>query len=79
MYHQLGFKLTADNPPDYFYVKDGVRKHRWNYRKDILKTTLPRYDPNKTEYQNMVDHGFWRVWDCGTLKFSMTHEKESIK
>lgn len=79
MYHQLGFKLIADNPPDYFYVKDGIRKHRWNYRKDILKTTLPQYDPNKTEYQNMVDHGFWRVWDCGTLKFSMINVKEPVK
>lgn len=71
MYHQLGFDLVADNPPDYFYVIDGVRKHRWNYRKDILKNTLPDYDATLTEYQNMVNHGFWRVWDCGTLKFSI--------
>lgn len=71
MYHQLGFTLVADNPPDYFYVIDGVRKHRWNYRKDILKHTLPNYDPTATEYQNMTNHGYWRVWDCGTLKFSL--------
>lgn len=73
MYHQLGFELVADNPPDYFYVVDGVRKHRWNYRKDILKDTLPNYDSSLTEYQNMVNHGYWRVWDCGTLKFSIRH------
>ena len=72
MYHQLGFDLVADNSPDYFYVIDGIRKHRWNYRKDILKNTLPNYDASLTEYQNMVNHGFWRVWDCGTLKFAMT-------
>lgn len=71
MYHQLGFELVADNPPDYFYVVDGVRKHRWNYRKDMLKNTLPNYDPLLTEYQNMANHGYWRVWDCGTLKFSI--------
>ena len=71
MYHQLGFDLVADNPPDYFYVVDGKRKHRWNYRKDILKNTLPNYDPALTEYQNMQNHGFWRVWDCGTLRFSV--------
>lgn len=73
MYHQLGFELVADNPPDYFYVVDGVRKHRWNYRKDILKGTLPNYNASLTEYQNMVNHGYWRVWDCGTLKFSIRH------
>lgn len=74
MYYALGFELVADNPPDYFYVIDGVRKHRWNYRKDILKTKLENYDPTATEYQNMVDHGYWRVWDCGTLKFSITNK-----
>lgn len=74
MYHQLGFALVADNPPAYFYVIGGQRKHRWNYRKDVLKNTLPNYDPSLTEYQNMENHGFWRVWDCGTLKFSMVNE-----
>jgi hypothetical protein len=71
MYYQLGFNLVATNPPAYFYVVNGQRKHRWNYRKDIIKNTLPNYDATLTEYQNMVNHGFYRVWDCGTLKFSM--------
>ena len=71
MYHQLGFELVANNPPAYFYVVDGVRKHRWNYRKDRLKELLPNFDPELTEDQNMTNHGYWRVWDCGTLKFSM--------
>lgn len=74
LYYKLGFQLVANNPPDYFYVIDGERKHRWNYRKDILKDTLPNYDPKLTEYQNMVNHGYWRVWDCGTLKF-VIHNK----
>lgn len=76
MYYKLGFELMANNPPDYFYVINGERKHRWNYRKDILKNTLENYDPTATEYQNMVDHGYWRVWDCGTLKFSITNKSE---
>jgi hypothetical protein len=71
MYTILGFKLTVDNPPSYFYVVDGVRKHRWNYRKDNLKKILPQFDPKLTEYANMELHGFWRVWDCGTLKFEV--------
>lgn len=73
LYYQLGFTLVADNLPSYFYVVDGKRKHRWNYRKDVLKTKLDNYDPNLTEYQNMTNNGYWRVWDCGTLKFSMTN------
>lgn len=71
MYTQIGFTLSADNPPGYFYVVDGLRKHRWSYRKDAIKQKLPNYDPSKTEYENMVAHGFWRVWDCGTLRFTL--------
>jgi hypothetical protein len=71
MYYKLGFRLATDNPPDYFYVINGIRKHRWNYRKDILKRTLVNYDPSLTEYQNMQRCGFYRVWDCGTFKFVM--------
>lgn len=71
MYAQLGFEPTANNPPGYFYVVDGKRKHRWAFRKDVLKNTLEHYDSSLTEYQNMVNHGYWRVWDCGTLKFTM--------
>lgn len=79
MYIQLGFELVANNPPAYFYVVDGVRKHRWNYRKDALKTKLPRYDSSLTEHQNMKNHGYYRVWDCGTLKFSMVNTNGSKK
>lgn len=75
MYTQLGFKQVAVNPPDYFYVVNGVRKHRWNYRKDVLKTKLENYDPSLTEYQNMVNHGYHRVWGAGTLKFEMKNSE----
>ena len=71
MYYQLGFELAANNPPDYYYIVNGERKHRWNYRKDLLRTKLPNYDSSLTEYQNMVNHGYYRVWNCGTLKFSI--------
>lgn len=71
MYYKLGFTLTANNQPDYSYVIDGKRKHRWNYRKDMLKTFLPNFNPALTEYDNMVNAGYWRIWDCGTLKFTL--------
>lgn len=69
LYQQLGFTLTANNKPDYFYIVDGKRKHRWNFRKDVLKEKLQNFNPNETEYQNMVRHGYFRVWDSGTLKY----------
>ena len=68
LYVTLGFDLEKINPPSYAYLKDGMRKHRWNYRKDKIKK-WEGYDPNLTEYQNMQNFGYDRVWDCGTLKF----------
>jgi len=74
LYDVLNFQKEVHNPADYFYIIDGVRKHRWNYRKDILKTTLPNYNLELTEYQNMERAGFWRVWDCGTIRYVLNKQ-----
>lgn len=78
MYGVLGFTLEATNPPSYSYVVNDQRRHRWNYRKDILKTTLTNYDANLTEYQNMEKAGMWRVWDCGTVRYSIYNTQPPI-
>jgi len=70
LYFKLGFTLNKDNPPDYYYILDGKRKHRWGFRKDALREKYPTtFDPTLTEYQNMLNMNIDRVWDCGTLKF----------
>lgn len=69
LYNVLGFVMEKSNKPSYSYIINGERKHRWNYRKDRLKEILDIYDPNLTEYQNMEKAGYWRIWDCGTLKY----------
>ena len=30
---------------------------------------LPKFDPHKSEWENMKDNGFDRIWDCGHLKY----------
>lgn len=77
MYYQLGFKLVADNPPAYFYVVNDKRKHRWSYRKDVIKNSLANYDATLTEHENMANHGYHWVWDCGTLKFSVVNDNHA--
>lgn len=71
VYVQLGFELTADNPPAYFYVECGKRKHRWAYRKDALREKFDDYSNDKTEHQMMQEHGYWRIYDCGTLRYTL--------
>ncbi len=74
MYYQLGFSLVGDNKPSYFYIVDGKRKHRWGYRKDMIRDKLENFDPKLTELENMENHGYWSIWDCGTLKFSLVKQ-----
>lgn len=74
LYDVLGFIMEKSNKPDYCYIIEGKRRHRWNYRKDRLKETMVDYDASLTEYQNMENAGFWRIWDCGTLRYVLYNE-----
>ncbi len=65
LYKQLGFNYSHASSPNYFYVINGERKHRFNYRKQLLEKKLDYFDSNKTEYENMLDNNIDRIFDCG--------------
>lgn len=66
VYQNLGFKLLHRSPPSYFYTKDFKKiEHRINYQKKKLRVKLLNYDPALTEWQNMVNNNYDRIWDCG--------------
>ena len=71
MYQQLGFKLSHNSAPNYYYIIDGIRKHRFNFRKD--KLIKEGADPIKTEIQIMNERGFYRIFDCGMQKWNFTN------
>jgi hypothetical protein len=73
LYQQLGFSKKADNPPDYFYVVNNERKHRWGFRKDLLKQNPKvQWDVNRTEYDMVLkDLGHDRVWGKGTTRWEI--------
>jgi len=72
LYNILGFDQVSYNRPNYKYVIDGIRKHRWGFRKDLLRERFPDdFDPKQTEYQNMLSLGYDRVWDCGYYKYEL--------
>ena len=68
LYEILGFKFKGKTKPNYYYIIDKIRKHRFNFRKDIL--VKEGYDPNKTEHQIMLERKFYRIYDSGNLKFT---------
>lgn len=69
MYGRLGFTNSHSSDPNYFYVIDGKRQSRVKYQKHKLQHLLPIFDPDLTEYQNMLNNGHDRIWDCGNDVF----------
>lgn len=69
MYNTLGFTLDHITEPNYYWVVDGLRKHRFNYRKD--KLVSEGFDVNKTEVEIMHSRGYYRVFDCGSRKWTL--------
>jgi hypothetical protein len=67
LYEKMGFKLVHKTQPNYYYIIDGIRKHRFNYRKD--KLIREGNDPNKTEHEIMLEKKIFRIYDSGSLKY----------
>ncbi|QPX64729.1 putative homing endonuclease [Campylobacter phage F367] len=65
IYKQLGFTFSHYSEPGYYYFKNNTRYSRQQFMKHKLKDKLEKFDPNKTEYENMVENGYYRIWDCG--------------
>ena len=67
LYETLKFKFVGKTEPNYYYIINGIRHHRFNFRKDILVNQ--GYDKNKTEHEIMKDRHYYRIYDSGNLKF----------
>jgi hypothetical protein len=64
------FALIGSSKPNYMYHKNGKTLSRLNAQKHKLSKLLERFDPEKSETENMKDSGYVIVYDCGNLSFS---------
>ena len=67
MYEKLGFEFEKETDVNYYWSKNGIKHHRFNFRKD--KLVKNGFDPNKTELQIMSENGYYRIFDCGSKKW----------
>lgn len=76
-YLSCGFKEVEKTPPNYWYHKKNTCKlfSRVKFQKHKLETVLEHYDPDKTEFENMIDNKWDRIWDCGNAKYEWKKEK----
>jgi len=73
VYEKLDFQFVGFSPPGYHYISKDykVLYNRMGYQKSKLPKILPKFDKNKSEWENMKDNGFDRIWDCGNSKWML--------
>jgi len=67
MYQKLGFTYEHTSDPGYWYLVDGIRSHRYNWRKQKLVSM--GYDLKKTEEEIMSELGYYRIYNAGNKKW----------
>ena len=70
-YKHAGFSFEGYTPIGYWYFeKNKPHKlyHRAQFQKHKLKHLLQFYDENQTEHANMLNHNFYRIYDCGNIR-----------
>ena len=70
MYEKIGFKLSKIEAPDYFYVKQTTRYHKFGFRKQIMHKKYG-FPLTMTEHEMALKAGFYRIWNCGLVKYEM--------
>lgn len=69
IYKFLEFTELKDSKPNYFWIKNSQILSRYQTQKHKLSKLLTNFDSNLTESENMGDHGFYKVMDCGNKVF----------
>ncbi len=69
LYKNLGFSYIHESKPGYWYLINGIRQHRFNWRKQKLVSM--GYDVNKSEREIMLELGFYRIYNAGNKKWIM--------
>ncbi|MDX9695045.1 MAG: hypothetical protein RBT49_04570 [Bacteroidales bacterium] len=71
-YEKIGFDLSHISQPNYYYFKhEYITFHRSKFMKHKLINILEEFDENKTEWENMKQNGYDRIWDCGHFVYKL--------
>lgn len=70
LYEKLGFTLDKELKPDYRYVIDNQRVHKFNYRlKRFRDDPELVFQPGLTEKELADINDIRRIWDCGKSRY----------
>lgn len=76
LYKTLKFDFKHYSTLNYWYFKDEnkILFHRVNFQKHKLKDKLKTFDENLSEWENMKNNGWSRIWDCGNFVFEFRNK-----
>ena len=72
VYNKLGFSFIKHTSPSCHYIDRNTYNKTLNripFQKKKLENLLEDFDPNLSEWENMKNNGFDRIWDCGHSKW----------
>jgi hypothetical protein len=64
-YSKIGFKFSHTTSPGYRYYKNGELFNRIKFQKHKLSKLLDNFDSSLSEWENMKNNSYDRIWDCG--------------
>jgi len=67
LYEILGFNFIHKTTPNYYYIINKIRKHRFGFRKDVLVNQ--GFNNEMTEHEIMLSRNIYRIYDSGSLKY----------
>lgn len=73
IYEKNNFKFIHQTKPNYWYVVGDLRHHRFNFNKKRL--IKEGYNPNKSEKEIMFERKYYRIYDCGNIRWVYNLQK----
>ena len=72
VYLNCGLTEEEQTAPNYWYFKrnTSILHSRVKFQKHKLNSVLETFDSEKTEFENMIDNRWDRIWDCGNAKYT---------
>lgn len=67
-YEKIGMRKIHESAPNYFYFHKTDHYTMYS-RAKFQKHKIPNVDMSKSEYENMLDQGYDRIWDCGNTVY----------
>lgn len=78
-YLKSGFKFIKETIPNYFWIVNNKRHHRYVYAKHKLKNKIKIFDASLSEVENMHNNGYNRIWDAGHKIYLKEYNENCFK